>query len=144
MREPMRDRSGASAVDPADFTVSLHGRKLLDLIEHPFGAVSTYSVLKTMPDAGQMAIINPLLNWFVARGSVNIATVARAGETAARPTLPSGRVLLAGNNRLFEELRAVSSWLIDRLFHETGRTSVSTRSLSERCAPTAKVPRHGV
>jgi len=142
MREPMRDRSGASAVDPADFTVSLHGRKLLDLIEHPFGAVSIYSVLKTMPDAGQMAIINPLLNWFVARGSANIATVARGRGNGCTPNASIGaEVLLAGNNRLFEELRAVSSWLIDRFFHETGADlSVNEELVGKMCTDSEGFP----
>jgi len=133
VREPMRDRSGASAVDPADFAVALHGRKVLDLVEHPFGAVCIYAVLKTMPDAGQMAIVNPLLNWFVARGSANVATVVRGRANGCTPNASIGaEVLLAGNNRLFQDLRAISSWLIDRLFHETGGDLGVDEELVER------------
>lgn len=139
MREPMRNCSGASAIDPADFTISLHGRKLLDLIEHPFGAVTVYSVLKTMPDAGQMAIINPLLNWFAARGSANIATVSRGRANGCTPNASIGaEVLLAGNNRLFEELRATSFWLIDRFFPETGSDLTVNEELIEKICGSAE------
>uniref|UniRef100_A0A831UB83 CoA-binding protein n=1 Tax=Geobacter metallireducens TaxID=28232 RepID=A0A831UB83_GEOME len=138
MREPMRNRSGASAIDPADFTISLHGRKLLDLIEEPFGAVTVYSVLKTLPDAGRMAVINPLLNWFAARGSENIATVARGRANGCTPNAAIGaEVLLAGNNPLFESLRATSSWLIDRFFHETGGDLTVREELIEKACAAA-------
>ncbi|WP_298267188.1 citrate/2-methylcitrate synthase [Geobacter sp.] len=139
MREPMRNRSGASFIDPSDFTIALQGRKLLDLIECPFGAVTLFSVLKSMPDAGQMAIVNPLLNWFTARGSTHVDTVARGRANGCTPNAAIGaEVMLAGNNRLFEELRATSSWLIDRFFPETGSDLTVNEELIETICQSAE------
>ncbi len=119
IREPMRNRSGASSIAPGDHTISLHGQKLLDLIENPFGAMCIYSVLKTMPDKNRMALINPLLNWFVARGSEHVETVVRGRGNGCTPNASiASEVLLAGNNWLFEDLRSACSWLIDQFYHE--------------------------
>ncbi|CAG0982609.1 Succinate--CoA ligase [ADP-forming] subunit alpha [Geobacteraceae bacterium] len=143
IREPMRNRSGASSISPDDHSISLHGRELLDLIENPFGAICLYSVLKTMPDAGSMALVNPLLNWFAARGSEHIATVVRGRGNGCTPNASiAAEVLLAGNNRLFEDLRTASSWLIDQFHDEAGLDlAIDEELIAQKCHAAEPFPR---
>lgn len=121
VRETMCDRSGATSVAKDDHAVYLHGWKLLDLIDQPFGATNIFSLLKTMPDEREMPLINAILNWFVAQGGSdsNLATVSLGRESGCTPNAAIGAaVLLAGNNGLFQELRDVSSWLIDLFYND--------------------------
>lgn len=142
IREPMRNRSGASHIDPDNHGISLHGSKLLDLIDVPFGAMCVYAILKTMPDAKQMALVNPLLNWFVSKGSENVATVVRGRANGCTPNASiAAEVLLAGNNSLFEDVRSISAWMIDQFYHAIGSSLVIDEELiASRCATVSKLP----
>lgn len=142
-REPMRNRSGATSINPADYTISLHGSKLLDLVDQPFGAICIYSVLKSMPDHGQMAIVNPLLNWFVARGSAHTSNSARGRENGCTPNAYiASEVILAGNNRLFQDLQSISSWLIDLFYHEADADlGIDEKLIEKKCGTDQAPPR---
>ncbi len=135
-REPMRNRSGATSIDPVDYNISLHGHKLLELVEQPFGALCIFSVLKSIPDAGQMAIINPLLNWFVARGSADASNIARGRKNGCTPNAYiAAEVILAGNNRLFQDLHSISSWLIDLFYHEADpKLGIDQELIDKKCS----------
>ena len=96
-----------------------------------------------MPDAGQMDLINALLNWFVARGSEQIATVQRGRGNGCTPNASiAAEVLIAGNNNLFEELRTLSSWLIELFYNDIGgNLAVNEELIAIKCAATTTVPR---
>lgn len=142
IREPMRNRSGASYIDPGSHAISLHGRKLLDLIDAPFGAMCLYGILKVMPDNNKMGLINPILNWFVARGSEHVATAVRGRANGCTPNASiAAEVLVAGNNRLFEELRAVSAWLINTFYNEIGSDlTINDELVALKCAEAVSLP----
>lgn len=142
IREPMRNCSGASHIDPNNHGISFHGNKLLDLIDVPFGAMCIYAILKTMPDAKQMALINPLLNWFVSKGSENVATVARGRANGCTPNAYiAADILLAGNNSLFEDVRSISAWMID-LFYPVigGSLAIDEKLIASTCTTVSKLP----
>lgn len=144
VRESMHNRSGATSVAAADHTVYLHGRKLLDLIQQPFGATCLFSVLKITPSEREMNVINPLLNWFVANGanSTNTSIVARGRDNECTPNAAIGAaVLMSGNSKLFKELRAVSSWLIDMFYNDVdGNLDIDEELIKKKCSNTPPPP----
>lgn len=142
IREPMRNRSGASHIDQDNHAISLHGHKLLDLIDVPFGAMCLYSILKVMPHERSHGLINPLLNWFVSRASDNVATVVRGRENGCTPNASiAAELLIAGNNSLFDDVRKISSWMINQFYNETGSNLAMDDDLvARKCAVASTLP----
>lgn len=142
IREPMRNRSGASSIDPVSHAISLHGRKLLDLIDVPFGAMCLFAIVKVMPDSSRMTLINPILNWFVARGSEHADTAVRGRTNGCTPNASiAAEVLIAGNNRLFEDLRVATTWLIDTFYYEIGSDlTINDELVALKCAGAKTLP----
>ena len=121
-RESMHNRSAATSVAADNSTVSLHGHKLLDLIQEPFGALTVFSVLKYLPDEREMLVITPILNWFVACGanSANLATVARGRENGCTPNAAIGAAVLLAGGQPADAGSAITQLLVDRYFLQRG------------------------
>ena len=57
-RQPMKDASGASQMDPATQVTSLHGLSMLDAARHPLEANLYLSLLREAPGENERAIVN--------------------------------------------------------------------------------------
>ena len=119
IRQNMHNKSGVTMMDREDQVTRLHGKSMLELVEVPFGASCIFAISHTMPDENQMRIVNPLLNWFVSRGTRMAATAVQGRESSCSPNAYIGAaVLLEGDNPFFRNLRLSTAGLIDLFYQE--------------------------
>jgi len=128
-REGMRDRSGASRMDPKTQVSQVHGTPVLELVEHSFGSTNIFSLTKVMPVKGQAKMASLLLNCFVADATHSIGVSQVAKANGATPNAYIGaEVLSLGDKELFQQIRGNINALIDGFYASIGKD----------CAPNKK------
>src|SRR3989339_406208 len=102
-RESMRNRSGASMMNPKTQVTELYGKPLLELVEFPFGKSAVYAITKEMPTDHEETLVNALLNSYSALATQDVSGSARGRKNNATPNAYlAAEVLMAGNSSLFQ------------------------------------------
>jgi|SaaInl7_200m_RNA_FD_contig_121_42886_length_12863_multi_5_in_0_out_0_4 succinyl-CoA synthetase alpha subunit len=116
-RENMRNKSGASMMNPKTQVTEVHGVPVLDLVELPFAGTNFFALTKEQPAKEQMPMATAIMNYFVATGAEDHAAAAKG---RANGTLPNGYlgapVLMAGDKKLFRDMREMTEMMSDMFY----------------------------
>ncbi|MDT8447174.1 MAG: CoA-binding protein [bacterium] len=132
-REGMRNRSGATRMDPKTQVTQVHGVPLLDLVQHPFGDTNFFALTKEMPAKGFGKLGNLVLNYYIceAAQSVGASMVGRANGATPNAYI-AAEVLLQGDKSLFKGVRADMNVLIDAFYPLIGKEQASNKSAVDK------------
>ena len=120
LRQSMRNKSGASRMDPVSQVTALHGRSILELSTRPLEETIYFALAKVMPDRHDVSTTNLLLNLFLRLDDGTMQTVRRARENGASPNAYLASALAAiGDHPLLARTRACTRAVID-LIREHG------------------------
>jgi len=132
-REGMRDRSGATRMDPKTQVSQVHGTPVLDLVQHSFGATNLFTLTKLMPVKGQAKLASLLLNSFVADATHSIGVSQAAKANGATPNAYiAAEVLSLGDKELFRNIRSNMNALIDGFYTTIGKSSESNPKAADQ------------
>ncbi|OGG95005.1 MAG: CoA-binding protein [Candidatus Lambdaproteobacteria bacterium RIFOXYD2_FULL_50_16] len=121
-REGMRNRSGATMMNAQTQVTEMHGKTVLELVEHPFGATNLFALTKEMPSKSQLKLVNLLLNYFVSNATSGGMAATMGRKNGATPNAFIGaEVLMTGDSSLIKAVRANISTLIDLFYPEVGK-----------------------
>ncbi len=116
-RESMRNKSGASMMNPKSQITEVHGISVLDLVEYPFGGTNVFALTKEMPSKEEMPLVNAIMNYFVATGAENMDVAVKTRANNALPNAYLGAaVLMNGDCQLFEDYRTITDKMIDLFY----------------------------
>ncbi len=101
-RQPMKDASGASMMDPQTQITKLHGVSILDAGKHSFEENIVLSVLKNYPDSYERELANTVLNGFVnSHNSPELASAdASRREENSPNTVLASAISIVGRRRV--------------------------------------------
>ncbi|WP_419661099.1 SucD2: succinyl-CoA ligase, subunit alpha [Desulfosarcina variabilis str. Montpellier] len=116
-RENMRNKSGASMMNPVTQVTEVHGIPVLDLVVKPFALSNFFALTKVIPDTKVLPLANALMNYFTAIGTQYMDVAARA---RANGTLPNGylgaAVTVSGNKKLYTDMKEMTDKMIDLFY----------------------------
>jgi succinyl-CoA synthetase alpha subunit/citrate synthase len=114
LRQSMRNRSGASRLDPSTLVTELHGRSILELSESSIEENIYFTLARSKPEARDIPTINLLLNLFLKLSDGEMDTVLRARSNGATPNaaLAAG-VAALGDAPLIARTRGQAQGIID-------------------------------
>ncbi|MDH5561112.1 MAG: CoA-binding protein, partial [Deltaproteobacteria bacterium] len=142
-RESMRDKSGASMMNPATQVTELHGKPILELVDFPFAATCLFAITKEMPTKEQVPLINAISNYFVARGTRHIETAVKGRENGCTPNAYlAPEIMLQGTNPFFKELRTMSETLSELVFEDAGHDISVNDKLAQKLVKKDKLFGH--
>ena len=120
LRTNMKDRSGASRINPETQVAELHGMSVLELSRYTMEELIYFSLAKVMPEPDDIPTINFLLNLFVKMNRERMIAVKVARENGASPNAVVGSQLaLIGDKPVLRRSREQARFLID-LIREFG------------------------
>ncbi|MEO5330877.1 MAG: CoA-binding protein [Magnetococcus sp. YQC-5] len=121
-RQPMKDASGASRMDPATQVSQLHGVSVLDASTHTIEENLVLALIREYPDATGKAMANVVLNAFVNQsGTVGLMAADAAREAGSSPNVVlSTGVAILGPNEIKPARDAVQTFI--DLFGLSGMT----------------------
>lgn len=131
-RQPMKDCSGASVLDPATQITSLHGLSVLDAAKQPFESNLCFALLREPNDPNGNALANVAVAAHVnlfGDPMLAAAGAARAAGNAPNSML-STAVSILGPNRVRGAMRAVEV-LIERFVHKVRDASDETLDIRD-------------
>ncbi len=85
LRENMRNKSGASRINPSTYVAELHGIPIIELIEYPYESNIFFSITKMHPEKEKLKFVNIILNYFAKPTEQEIHAVQLAKENGAIP-----------------------------------------------------------
>ena len=132
-KESMRNRSGASMMNPKTQVTELYGKPLLELVEYNFAKSAIYAITKAMPTDAESALANAVLNSYIAlaTGDVSASQSGRANNATPNAYI-AAQVLIAGNNKLLQAVEANIDALIDLFYINVGAdVSMNSAKLAE-------------
>jgi len=116
-REAMRNKSGASMMNPKTQITEVHGVSVLDLVTEEFAGTNLFALTKAQPSKEELPLVHAIMNYFTAIGA-EYFDVAKA--TRANNALPNGylgaAVLMNGDRQVFKDYRAITDKLIDLFY----------------------------
>ena len=116
-RESMRNKSGASMMNPKSQITEVHGVSVLDLVKESFAATNVFALIKELPAAADMPMVNAIMNYYTAIGAENmdVAVKARANDSLPNAYLGAA-VMMNGDRQLFKDYRAMTNTMIDLFY----------------------------
>nr|WP_321401472.1 CoA-binding protein [uncultured Desulfobacter sp.] len=116
-REVMRNKSGASRMNPKTDVTEVHGVPVLDLVVKKFALSNFFAVSSVMPDEKYLPLANAILNYFTALGSQYMDITARARANGALPNAYLGAaVLTSGQCKLYQDMTEMTKKMIDLFY----------------------------
>jgi len=116
-REAMRNKSGASMMNPKSQITEVHGVSVLDLVKESFAGTNVFALIKEMPEAKQMPLVNAIMNYYVATGSDDMDVAVKTRSNGALPNAYLGAaVMMNGDKQLFADYREISDKLIELFY----------------------------
>jgi succinyl-CoA synthetase alpha subunit/citrate synthase len=116
-REAMRNKSGASRMNPKTDVTEVHGVPVLDLVVKKFALSKFFAVSSVMPDMKYLPLANAMLNYFTALGTQYMDITARARANGALPNAYLGAaVLTSGNCKLYQDMTEMTKKMIDLFY----------------------------
>ncbi|HLP18443.1 MAG TPA: CoA-binding protein [Bacteroidota bacterium] len=107
LRQPMRNRSGASRMDPATQVSELHGKSVLELSQRTMEENIYFSLAKVMPEEQDIPTINLILNLFLKMDESRMDWVDIGRNNGASPNAYIGsQIALIGNKSLLAKTKA--------------------------------------
>ncbi len=135
-REGMRNRSGATMMNPATQVTELYGKPLLELVEYPYGKSAIFALTRVMPTDAEHKLGNALLNAYIALAAEDMSTSQKGRANHATPNAYiAAEVLLAGQNDQIKAVEKNINSLIDLFYVRTGNdVSLNSSKLDELLA----------
>ncbi|MBN1782004.1 CoA-binding protein [bacterium] len=116
MRQNMRNKSGASRLNPDSQVAELHGLSVLALSENTVEENIYITIAKVRPQKTDIKRINFLLNLFLKMDTGSMDDVENAKINGCRPNaVLAARIAMIGDQPLLVKIRACSSWMIDMI-----------------------------
>ncbi len=116
IRQNMRNKSGASRMDPKTQVAELHGVSVLELSQHAFEENLFFAIGKVMPGRRDLRRMNMLLNMFLKTDETHFKLLEWAEEGSCSPNaLLAARISLIGRQPFLEKIRTFSGLIIDLL-----------------------------
>lgn len=141
-REVMRNKSGASRMNPKTDVTEVHGIPVLDLVVKNFALSNFFAVTSVLPDEKLLPLANAIMNYFTAIGTEYMDVAARG---RANGTLPNGylsaAVTVSGNKKLYTDMKEMTDKMIDLFYvdiHED--SSVNDALVSEKLSQKGIMP----
>ncbi len=126
LRQNMADASGASRIHRKTQVAELHGETVLDLSQRLIEENLFFALAKVMPEPGDLASMNLLLNLFLAVDERWLAPVELARANGALPNAYLASALAAiGDDALLSAAREKARFLVD-LVREFGIDAQTT------------------
>jgi len=132
-RENMRNKSGASMMNPKSQITEVHGISVLDLVKERFGATNVFALTKELPSAKQMPMVNAIMNYYTAIGAENMEVAVKTRANNALPNAYLGAaVLMNGDKKLFQDYREMTD-AMTKLFYTQiwGDSSVNAAAITK-------------
>ncbi|MDZ7314699.1 MAG: CoA-binding protein [candidate division KSB1 bacterium] len=116
IRQNMRNKSGASRMDPATQVAELHGKSVLELSTTSFEENLFFALAKVMPGRRDLRRMNMLLNMFLKTDKPLLDLLEWADASGCSPNaLLAARAALIGKQPFLEQIRSDSRLIIDLL-----------------------------
>jgi succinyl-CoA synthetase alpha subunit/citrate synthase len=116
LRQNMRNKSGASRINPKTHVAELHGKPVIDLAKNSFEANLYFALARVMPRKRHVRIMNLLLNLFLKTDKKEMEVIDRARENGCTPNaVLSSQIVFIGNAPRLKAIRQHTRWLIDLL-----------------------------
>ncbi|MDZ7370775.1 MAG: CoA-binding protein [candidate division KSB1 bacterium] len=116
IRQNMRNKSGASCMDPATQVAELHGKSVLELSTTSFEENLFFALAKVMPGRRDLRRMNLLLNMFLKTEKPLLELLEWADAAGCSPNaLLAARTALVGKQPFLEQIRSDSRLIIDLL-----------------------------
>lgn len=113
LRQNMRNKSGASRMDPKTQVTELHGKTVLELSKLSIEEMIYFSIAKILPEKSQIPAINMLLNLLLKVDPEKIAAKDYAKAHGASPNAYlAAPILTIGNNEYIQKTKKYSSSII--------------------------------
>lgn len=135
VRQNMRNKSGASRMNPQTQVAELYGIPVLDLSQNSFEENIYFSLTKVMPGKRDLRRINMLLNLFMRLDENILPILNMADQNNCTPNaLLASRLALIGENPFLEKIRHTSRLLIDiiREYGISGTLAKIDKALQKR------------
>jgi len=138
LRENMRNKSGASRINPSTFVAELHGIPVVELIEFPYESNIFFSLTKLQPEKDKLKLANIILNYFAKPTEQELHAVQTAKNNGATPneSLIAALALNDGINKL-DQIKIYTDKLIT-LFSEIQLRDLYSEIDYEKTETTAK------
>ena len=129
LRQRMRNKSGASRMNPKTQVTEVHGKTVLELSKLSFEENLYFSLAKRVPERHEIPSINIILNRFLKIRSGQMDAVEQARANRATPNaFIASQVVLIGSDPQVERIRTAVRDLLDAI-KDFGITA-ETRKLS--------------
>ncbi len=116
-REAMRNKSGASMMNPKSQITEVHGTSVLDLVEESFACTNVFAVTKMKPTKEEMPLVDAIMNYYTAIGAENMDVAVKTRANNALPNAYLGAaVMMNGDKQLFQDYRAMTEKMIDLFY----------------------------
>lgn len=116
LRQNMRNKSGASRMEPKTQVAELHGKPILELSKYTVEENVYHAIAKVMPSKANLRTMNLLLNLFLRADSNEIDTVRLAKSNSATPNgYLAAQVAAIGDNGFLQKIREYSRFLVDSI-----------------------------
>lgn len=114
LRQNMRNKSGASRMDPKTQVAELHGKPVLELSTNTVEENIYFSLAKVLPENTDIKTMNLLLNLFLKLDDQEIESIDRVCKNDCTPNgYMASLVAATGNNSFLEKIRQHCRLLID-------------------------------
>jgi len=126
-RESMRNKSGASMMNPQTQITEVHGVSVLDLVKEEFAGTNFFALTKNQPTAEELPLANSIMNYFTSIGAefMDVAVKTRANDALPNAYLGAA-VLMNGDRKLFKDYRNIIDKMIGLFYTEIwGNKSVN-------------------
>ena len=140
-REVMRNKSGASRMNPKTDVTEVHGVPVLDLVVKNFALSNFFAVSSVQPEEKYLPVANAIMNYFTAVGTQYMDITARARANGALPNAYLGAaVLTSGQCKLYQDMTEMTKNMINLFYVDIyGDMSVNdalvTEKLSQKIMP---------
>lgn len=116
LNQNMRNKSGASRINPKTLVAELHGTPVLDLSTQTVEQNVFFALAKVQPENKDLRKVNFLLNMFLKIGGEEIGQIDAAKSRNCTPNAYLGaQIAMLGNTPLIQSVRENVIWIIDTL-----------------------------
>lgn len=127
LKQNMRNKSGASRMDPKTQVTEIHGKSILELSKLTIEEMIYFTIAKIMPEKSQLNAINMLLNLLLKVDAEKMLTKEYAKFHGASPNAYLAAPLLTiGNNDYIKKTKNYSSHIIS-IIREYGIDEKTTK-----------------
>jgi len=113
IRQNMRNKSGASRMNPKSHVSELYSKSVLDLAGNTLEENIYFALTKVMPGKRDLRRLNILLNWFLGMEPQAVSILQGAEHNSCTPNAAlAARIALIGKHPFIEQIREYSHRII--------------------------------